>query len=68
MSMVVTEVGLVDEASLTWEIWREDAGASWTIVHQLKDGTGRVVRRDAWVNFKGAPVPVTEIRMGDFNG
>jgi hypothetical protein len=68
MALVDTVDGLVEESALTWEIWREDAGASWTIVHQLKDASGRVVRRDSWVNFKCSPVPATVLSLGDFNG
>jgi hypothetical protein len=68
MPKVVTEDGLVEEDGLSYELWREDSGASWTIVHQLKDATGRVVRRDSWVNFKAGPVPPTDITIGDFNG
>lgn len=65
MAQVVVEGGIVDEASLTWRLWREDAGESWTIVHELTDREGRVVRRDSWVNFKGAPIPATTVTLGD---
>ena len=52
MAKVITEDGLVDEAALTWKVWREDAGASWTVVHELRNSDDLVVRRDSWVIFK----------------
>lgn len=66
MSKVVTVDGIVDEEALTWKLWREDAGESWTIVHELTDDAGRVVRRDCWVNFKGVPVPASGTQQGGF--
>ena len=65
MGLVSTVDGIVDESTLTWRLWREDAGESWSIIHELTDGSGRVVRRDTWVNFKGVPVPAAGITLGD---
>lgn len=65
MSKVVTVDGLVDEAGLTFRLWREDSGASWTIVHELYDGE-RLVRRDSWVNFKGNGQPQAGSEQGGF--
>ena len=65
MALVATTDGLVDESTVTWRLWREDAGESWTIVHELTDREGRVVRRDAWVNFKGSGIPAAGAAQGD---
>ncbi len=65
MASVVTIDGVVDEDSVAWKLWREDAGDSWTIVHELTDiKTGRVVRRDSWVNFKGSGLPAAGSQQG----
>jgi len=63
---IVTVDGLTEESELTWKLWREDAGESWTIVHELTDSTGRVVRRDSWVNFKGIPDLQAGTQQGGF--
>ena len=68
MAMVITADGVVDESTLTWRLWREDAGESWTIVHELTDREGRVVRRDAWVNFKGNGGLGAGVTQGESNG
>lgn len=65
MSLVITEDGVVDEATLHWRLWREDAGESWTIIHELMTDDGRVVRRDSWVNFKGVPIPTATVTLGE---
>lgn len=65
MAKIVTEVGLVEESSLTWNLWREDRVDSWSIVHELRNAAGDVVRRDVWVNFKGVPIPAAELKPGD---
>ena len=61
--LVSTIDGQIEEDKLEWRLWREDAGASWTIVHELRLGD-RVVRRDSWVNFKGSGLPPTGSQQG----
>ena len=64
MALVVTKDGPVEESTLTWKLWREDSGDSWSIVHELSDTEGTVVRRDVWVNFKGSGLPAAGTQQG----
>jgi len=64
MALVVTKDGPVEESTLTWKLWREDSGDSWSIVHELSDIEGTVVRRDVWVNFKGSGLPAAGTQQG----
>ena len=64
MALVVTKDGPVEESTLTWKLWREDSGDSWSIVHELSDAEGTVVRRDVWVNFKGSGLPAAGTQQG----
>ena len=64
MALVVTKDGPVEESTLTWKLWREDSGDSWSIVHELSDEEGTVVRRDVWVNFKGSGLPAAGTQQG----
>lgn len=66
MPLVVTEDGPVEESTLEFKLWREDNGASWSIVHELRDRSGRVVRRDVWVNFKGSGLDPAGSQQGGF--
>jgi len=65
MPIVDTKDGGIEESALCWRVWREDAGESWTIVHELTDREGQVVRRDSWVIFKASGIPAVGALKGE---